>query len=101
MTRPKPNPTVTTVQSVKTTTPVKAARIILGIAGAGLIGYGLLGLPTQLGSTQLVGLLTWLAFAVLLHDGVIVPLSTLAGAGLTRLGSGLRPSRPRCCAGPS
>ncbi len=48
--------------------------------------------PTQLGPAQLVGLLTWLAVAVLLHDGVIVPLSTLAGAGLTRLGSGLRPA---------
>ncbi|MET3923655.1 hypothetical protein [Arthrobacter sp. UYEF20] len=76
---------------MKTATTVKAVRITLGVAGAGLTGYGLLGLPTQLGPSQLVGLLTWLAVAVLLHDGVIVPLSTLAGAGLTRLGSGLRP----------
>jgi hypothetical protein len=34
----------------------------------------------------------WLAVAVFLHDGVIVPVSTLTGAGLTRLGSGLRPA---------
>jgi hypothetical protein len=33
-----------------------------------------------------------MAVAVLLHDGVIVPVSTLAGGGLTRLGSGLRPA---------
>ncbi len=77
--------------SVKATAPVKAVRIILGVAGAGLIGYGLMGFPTQLGPTQLLGLLSWLAAAVLLHDGVVVPLSTLAGAGLTRLGSSLRP----------
>ena len=38
-----------------------------------------------------MGLLTWMAVAVLLHDGVVVPLSTLAGAGLTRVGSRLRP----------
>jgi hypothetical protein len=70
---------------------VTATRILLGLAGIGLIGYGLLGLPTQLGPAQLVGLLTWMALAVLLHDGVIVPLSTLTGAGLTRTGSRLRP----------
>ncbi|MCU1563079.1 MAG: hypothetical protein JWN05_1458 [Arthrobacter sp.] len=70
---------------------VTATRIVLGLAGIGLIGYGLLGLPTQLSPTQLVGLLTWMALAVLLHDGVIVPLSTLTGAGLTRAGSRLRP----------
>jgi hypothetical protein len=73
------------------TSVTTTARIVLGLAGAGLIGYGLLGLPTQLGPAQLVGLLTWMALAVLLHDGVIVPLSTLAGAGLTRTGSRLRP----------
>ena len=76
---------------MKAAPAVKAVRIGLGVAGIGVIGYGLLGLPTQLGPSQLLGLLTWLAAAVLLHDGVIVPLSTLAGAGLTRLGFGLRP----------
>jgi len=89
---PKAQQPVATGGSVKAAAPVKAVRISLGVAGAGLIGYGLLGLPTQLDPAQQVGLLTWLAVAVLLHDGVIVPLSTLAGAGLTRLGSGLRPA---------
>jgi hypothetical protein len=74
------------------TKSVTAARFLLGLAGAGFIGYGLLGLPTQLGPAQLVGLLTWMAAGVLLHDGVIVPLSTLAGAALTRTGSPLRPA---------
>lgn len=75
-----------------TTKPVTAARAVLGVTGAVLISYGLLGLPTQLGAAQLVGLLTWMALAVLLHDGVVVPLSTLAGAGLTRTGSRLQPA---------
>ncbi|MBT2555921.1 hypothetical protein [Arthrobacter sp. ISL-5] len=70
---------------------VWSVRIVLGLAGTALIGYGLLGLPTQLGPAQLLGLLTWMAFAILLHDGVIVPLLTLTGAGLTRTGSRLGP----------
>ncbi len=70
----------------------KIYRIVLGAAGVAVIGYGLLGLPTQLGPAQLLGLLLWLAVAVLLHDGVIVPLATVAGAGLTRMGSRLRPA---------
>ena len=71
---------------------VRIWRIVLGSAGVALLGYGLLGLPTKLGPPQLLGLLVWLAVAVLLHDGVIVPVSTVAGAGLTRLGSRLRPA---------
>ncbi|WP_211879200.1 hypothetical protein [Pseudarthrobacter albicanus] len=71
---------------------MKITRYVLGVAGAGLIGYGLLGLPTKLGPAELIGLLIWLAVAVLLHDGVMVPVSTLAGAGLTRVGSRLRPA---------
>ena len=67
---------------------VRIWRTVLGLAGVALLGYGLLGLPTQLGPPQLLGLLVWLAVAVLLHDGVIVPVSTVAGAGLTRWGSG-------------
>lgn len=74
------------------TKPVTAGRAVLGVTGAGLGIYGLLGLPTQLGTAQLVGLLIWMACAVLLHDGVVVPLSTVAGAGLTRIGSRLKPA---------
>ena len=76
---------------MKASNTVKAARTVLAAAGIALLGYGLLGLPTQLGPEQLIGLLTWMAVAVLIHDGVIVPLSTLAGAGLTRAGSKLQP----------
>ena len=77
---------------MKTSFAVKAARGALGVAGVAMLAYGLLGLPTQLGPPQLMGLLTWMAVAILIHDGVIVPLSTLAGAGLTRAGAKLQPS---------
>ncbi|MCB5281626.1 hypothetical protein QK292_18300 [Arthrobacter sp. AL08] len=77
---------------MKRATAFKTVRAGLGMAGLGIIAYGLLGLPTQLGPAQLVGLLTWMAVAVLIHDGVIVPLSTLAGAALTRTGSKLQPA---------
>jgi len=76
---------------VKTFLTVKAGRAALGVAGVAILAYGLLGLPTQLGPSQLIGLLTWMAVAILIHDGVIVPLSTLAGAGLTRAGAHLQP----------
>lgn len=71
---------------------VKISRSTLGVAGVLAIVYGLMGLPTQLGPMQLAGLLAWLAGAVVLHDGVLVPLSTLTGAGLTRIGAGLQPA---------
>jgi hypothetical protein len=80
------------VNAPTATKAVTAARAVLGVTGAGLVIYGLLGLPTQLGTAQLVGLLIWMACAVLLHDGVVVPLSTVAGAGLTRIGSRLKPA---------
>ena len=77
---------------MKTSLTVKASRGALGVIGVAMLAYGLLGLPTQLGPSQLIGLLTWMAVAILIHDGVIVPLSTAAGAGLTRAGAKLQPA---------
>ncbi len=68
---------------------IATVQAMLGLLGTGFIGYGLLGLPTQLGPAELVGLLTWMACAVLLHDGVLVPLASLAGFALHRLTFGL------------
>lgn len=70
----------------------RTIRLGLGAAGLAILGYGLAGLPSQLGPAQLLGLLTWMAVAILLHDGVLVPLSTAAGFGLTRAGSKLQPA---------
>lgn len=77
---------------MKQSLTAKAARGVLGVTGVAMLAYGLLGLPTQLGPAQLIGLLTWMAVAILIHDGVIVPLSTAAGAGLTRVGAKFQPS---------
>ena len=79
--------------SANSSTPLglKLFRWALGLLGVAGIAIGILGLPSQLGPTELLGLLTWLAVAVLLHDGVLVPLSQLVGAGLHRLNFGLGP----------
>ncbi|MDJ0355819.1 hypothetical protein [Paenarthrobacter sp. PH39-S1] len=73
----------------KTGTGLHVIRLVLGLVGAGIAAYGLLGLPSQLGVAQLVGLLFWLACAVLLHDGLLVPLTSLVGAALNRFTFGL------------
>jgi len=79
--------------SANSSTPLglKLFRWALGLLGVAGIAIGILGLPSQLGPTELLGLLTWLAVAVLLHDGVLAPLSQLVGAGLRRLNFGLGP----------
>ncbi|MGO4228528.1 hypothetical protein AB4Y72_06620 [Arthrobacter sp. YAF34] len=89
---PDPGPVPAAVSGNDRSGRVKIIRRVLAVAGVLGIAYGLLGLPTQLGPTQLVGLLAWLAAAVVLHDGVVVPVSTLSGAGLARAGVGLRPA---------
>lgn len=69
-----------------------ALRLGLGGLGLGAIAIGILGLPTQLEVKQLIGLASWLAAALVLHDGMLVPLSHLLGMGLRRFSYGLRPA---------
>ncbi|WP_285726451.1 hypothetical protein [Psychromicrobium xiongbiense] len=71
--------------------PMSVLRLAMAILGVALLGIGLLGLPTQLKPGELAGLLGWLAAALVLHDGVLVPLSHLLGGGLRRLATGLQP----------
>ncbi|GAC1368281.1 MAG: hypothetical protein NVS2B15_25310 [Pseudarthrobacter sp.] len=66
-------------------------RAVLGAAGLAAVGYALFGLLAYVPPAQLVGVAAWLAAALLVHDGVLVPLTTLAGGGLSRLTYGLRP----------
>ncbi|WP_125613979.1 hypothetical protein [Specibacter cremeus] len=73
-------------RSPRTTT---AARLALGLLGTVGIGYGLWELVTHLPADQLAGLIAWLGVALLLHDGVLVPLTTVAGRGLKRITHGL------------
>lgn len=66
-------------------------RLALGVLGIVGIGIGILGLPTELEVSQLIGLISWLAASLVLHDGILVPLSHLFGFGLRRFSYGLRP----------
>ncbi|WP_427016082.1 hypothetical protein ACQCSX_15030 [Pseudarthrobacter sp. P1] len=64
-------------------------RAVLGALGVAGLGYAAWGLLAHLPLDQLIGVAAWLAVALLLHDGVLVPLTTLAGGGLSRLTFGL------------
>lgn len=76
-------------RTTATSPGVRLTRLILGAAGVAGIAYGAGELLTHLTLWALVGLLGWLAGAVVLHDGVLVPLTTLAGGGLKRITFGL------------
>lgn len=73
-------------------------RYGLGAAGLAALAFGVTTLLTdpQVGDWQ--GVVEWLAFAVVLHDGVLVPLMLLSGLALgARLRNRLR--RPLVVAG--
>ncbi|BAS12397.1 hypothetical protein AHiyo8_07000 [Arthrobacter sp. Hiyo8] len=72
----------------------------LGILGLAALGYALFGFLANVPPAQLIGVAAWLAVALLVHDGVLVPLTTLAGGGLSRLTYGLGPFNGGSCAGP-
>lgn len=76
-------------RTTATSPVVRLTRLALGAAGVVGIAYGAGELLTHLKLWELVGLLGWLAGAVVLHDGVLVPLTTLAGGGLKRITFGL------------
>jgi hypothetical protein len=66
-------------------------RAALGVLGVSALGYALFGFLANVPPAQLIGLAAWLAVALVVHDGVLVPVTTLAGGGLSRLTYGLRP----------
>lgn len=68
-------------------------RAALGALGVTALGYALFGFLANVPLAQLIGLAAWLAAALVVHDGVLVPLTTMAGAGLSRLTYGLRPAQ--------
>ncbi|MEO8222438.1 MAG: hypothetical protein ABI563_16825 [Specibacter sp.] len=68
-----------------------AVRISVGVLGAAGAAYGIYSLLTHLTPAALLGLAAWLAVALLLHDGVLVPLVTATGHGLRHVGRNLRP----------
>lgn len=64
-------------------------RAALGALGLAALGYAFFGFLANVPLVQLIGVAAWLAVALLVHDGVLVPLTTLAGGGLSRLTYGL------------
>lgn len=66
-------------------------RLGVGALGAVAVGFGAYSLLTHLGLAALLGLAAWMAVALLLHDGVVVPVSTATGHGVRCAGRHLRP----------
>ncbi|GAA2999100.1 hypothetical protein GCM10020229_09290 [Kitasatospora albolonga] len=63
---------------------MRPLRIVLGAVGAALLAFGLYGLLTDPYITDPLDVLLWSAGAVVVHDGLWVPLVLLAGVPLTR-----------------
>ncbi|MFE6686265.1 hypothetical protein ACFVFQ_07265 [Streptomyces sp. NPDC057743] len=63
---------------------MRAARLVVGVLGAALLGVGAWLLLDDV--RELAGVAVWLAGAVVLHDAVIAPLVLLAGLVLGRGG---------------
>ncbi|MFJ9518051.1 hypothetical protein ACIRPK_07260 [Kitasatospora sp. NPDC101801] len=59
-------------------------RWTTGAAGAALLGYGVLGLLTDPQIADPLDVLVWSAGAVVIHDGLWMPLVLLAGAVTVR-----------------
>lgn len=62
-----------------------ALRIGIGVVGLFGIVYGSIGILGQPESSHPVALAIWLALAVVLHDGILVPAVLLVGALLARV----------------
>ncbi|MER5865227.1 hypothetical protein [Kitasatospora sp. NPDC002040] len=65
-------------------------RVLTGLLGAGLIGFGIFGLLTDPQIGDPLDVLVWAVGGLLVHDGLWLPLVLLAGAALAhgRLGRG-------------
>jgi hypothetical protein len=63
-----------------TTSRYVTLRFGLGAAGLGAIGFGAVQLVTDPAVAGWTGVLEWLAAAVVLHDGVLVPAVLAVGA---------------------
>lgn len=60
-------------------------RIALGVAGGLMLTFGLFRLVTELDPGDLFVLGLWLAAAVVLHDGLVAPITVGTGVALTRV----------------
>ncbi|MGN6609366.1 MAG: hypothetical protein ACTHMS_20440 [Jatrophihabitans sp.] len=60
-------------------------RVLLAVAGGGLAVYGVIRLLADVTASQPLWLLVWLAGALIVHDGVIAPLTLGLGGLLARV----------------
>jgi len=60
-------------------------RIALGVAGGLLLAFGVFPLVTGLDGHDLLVLGVWLAAAVVIHDGLVAPITVSTGVALTRV----------------
>ena len=67
-------------------------RVTIAVAGVTLIGVGGVFLVTDLRFGEIVGVIAWLAAAVVLHDAVLVPAVTALDLLLRRAGRRLPPA---------
>lgn len=72
------------MSAVRGVSVASVGRWALMVPGLGAAGYGLVLLWRQ-GLTEVPGVLGWLAGAVLVHDGLIVPVTLAVGAWLVRV----------------
>lgn len=70
---------------------MRAARVVLGVLGVGVAGYGVLRL-LRLPAEQVLAVLVWVAGGIVAHDGVLAPLVVGLGLAASVLSRWLRPS---------
>lgn len=66
------------------TARMRSARLVLGASAVLVIAFGALVMLQTVRWTHYLGLVVWLAAAVVLHDGVLVPAVTALRAALLR-----------------
>lgn len=64
---------------------MKAWRVVLALAGVGLLGFGVFRLLSQVPGSSLVMLALWMVVAIAVHDGILSPLVVGVGWGLRRV----------------
>jgi hypothetical protein len=60
-------------------------RVLLGVAGILLAGYGIFRILDKPSTSQPYEILRWLIGAVIVHDGIVVPVTLTCGAVLSAI----------------
>ncbi|GAA2176633.1 hypothetical protein GCM10009846_31220 [Agrococcus versicolor] len=68
---------------------MRAARIVLVVLGAAAAIFGIVLVLATQRFDQLLSLAAWLAAAIVVHDGIVAPATTLTTRGLDRVGGRL------------